>query len=59
MVFIIFKIKFVEDLCSHRKSVKIYMESLRNPKAFPAHKCFNNKKDNEVIYFGDSIPPNM
>ncbi|KAG9436982.1 phospholipase A1 magnifin [Apis mellifera carnica] len=47
------------DLCSHRKSVKIYMESLRNPKAFPAHKCFNNKKDNEVIYFGDSIPPNI
>ncbi|XP_017793226.1 PREDICTED: phospholipase A1 1-like isoform X1 [Habropoda laboriosa] len=51
------------ELCSHQRSVKIYAESLKNPKAFPAHKCFDkimeNGKDDREVYFGDSTPKNI
>ncbi|CAD1478768.1 unnamed protein product, partial [Heterotrigona itama] len=49
---------FGAELCSHQRSVAIYAESLNNPKAFPAHKCFDKIADVEEVYFGDSTPKN-
>ncbi|XP_043255836.1 lipase member H-like [Colletes gigas] len=50
------------ELCSHQRSTKIYAESLKNPKSFPAHKCFDKiieaRKDEPKVYFGDSTPKN-
>ncbi|KZC03801.1 Venom phospholipase A1 [Dufourea novaeangliae] len=51
------------ELCSHQRSTKIYAESLKNPKAFPAYKCIDkiieNIKGNSEIYFGDATPKNI
>lgn len=54
---------FLEELCSHQRSTKIYAEALKNPKAFPAHKCIDkiprNRNEGAQVYFGDSTPHNM
>lgn len=47
------------ELCSHQMSVKLYAESLKNPKAFPAHRCFERSEETEGIYFGDSTPKSI
>ncbi|XP_053971420.1 lipase member H-like isoform X1 [Hylaeus volcanicus] len=51
------------ELCSHQRSTKIYAESLTNPKAFLAHRCFDKLIDprngDTEIYFGDSTPKNI
>ncbi|CAL7944356.1 unnamed protein product [Xylocopa violacea] len=48
------------SFCSHQRSVKYYVEALKNPKAFPARRCNWNRdgKDDEEIYFGDSTTSN-
>ena len=60
------KINVISDLCSHWRSWRYYAESVNNEKAFPAYKCNlyvsylsdSCDKDNNVIYFGYSVPPN-
>ncbi|XP_076664504.1 phospholipase A1 isoform X2 [Andrena cerasifolii] len=51
------------ELCSHQRSTKIFAEALKNPKAFPAHKCIDkiprNRSEGAEIYFGDSTPHNI
>ncbi|XP_012141585.2 pancreatic triacylglycerol lipase [Megachile rotundata] len=48
------------ELCSHQRSVKLYAESLKNPKAFPAHKCVDKSEESgRIIYFGDATPKNI
>ncbi|XP_053971428.1 pancreatic triacylglycerol lipase-like isoform X2 [Hylaeus volcanicus] len=53
----------ITELCSHQRSTKIYAESLTNPKAFLAHRCFDKLIDprngDTEIYFGDSTPKNI
>ncbi|CAL7944355.1 unnamed protein product [Xylocopa violacea] len=50
----------IGSFCSHQRSVKYYVEALKNPKAFPARRCNWNRdgKDDEEIYFGDSTTSN-
>ncbi|XP_076766919.1 pancreatic triacylglycerol lipase [Xylocopa sonorina] len=48
----------IRDACSHQRSVKYYIESLKNPTAFPAYRCFGNEdKLDEEVYFGETTTP--
>ncbi|XP_078052318.1 putative phospholipase A1 magnifin [Augochlora pura] len=48
------------EICSHQRSTMFFAEAVRNPKAFPAHKCIDKfKKDDEIVYFNDSTPENV
>ncbi|CAD6240847.1 GSCOCG00008951001-RA-CDS [Cotesia congregata] len=62
------RLQSVQDtagICDHRKSWRIYAESIINPKAFRALKCpsysdylAGNCKNNDAVYFGLFTPTN-